>query len=520
MGRAVIEEGLGAGLYRIAIDYGGEIITQRVAAIQASVDTRQAELDDLAPQIQTKESAVNQARLAVDQAITDYQASIVSGEPLDTSGILAANAELINLNGELQQALLRQATLRAQVAALLADKVELENVRTTETRQAWCADFTVGAEGEVATLEIPGEPQDIIIVPDARPPTSADGRLIARGAQFGHQVYYNAAILPGWQKWMPTFRSGVITRLNGDRCDVTLDDAESGAQGLDVNQEMQLVDIPIEYMECNEQAFRVADHVVVNMTGEPNVVGFVKEPRPCCDWPIFPGTPDADAPLVLTFDDGFVRGWMKGQTFHSVRRGATKNEFPAPFEYDPDTRTLSASPVSSLTTNVTASVYIRIGENGFGFSGDVSAPAIIEFGGPIYGFSIDIDYSLSGLEISGPGRALLVLIFTRNKERTKRARYVVEVIDAFEENSRGEIFTGTDGPQRFKLDLRTDNLTLGPLDDLYTDLDGSGVIVRARLEGGAPEPGEEWEVVSIEMRAAASGVQEVQANFGCVTFLR
>jgi hypothetical protein len=100
-------------------------------------------------------------------------------------------------------------------------------------------------------------------------------------------VYFNAAILPGWQKFFPTYRLGVITNIDtaADEADVLLDDALSSAQGLNINQADVLRDVPIEYLDCNAAAFEEGDRVVVKFESQdwdqPKIIGFEKEPRSC-----------------------------------------------------------------------------------------------------------------------------------------------------------------------------------------------------------------------------------------------
>jgi hypothetical protein len=151
----------------------------------------------------------------------------------------------------------------------------------------WCADYTTDAEGEAATIELDGEPPRLLLAPGCPAPAPSDGALRERGILSAEQVFLNAALLPGWQKWMPTFRSGYITAINRaeDTADVTLDAATSSAQNLNINQATQLVDVPVEYMNCNSGAFLVGDDVVVKFEGQdwsqPKIIGFADGPRPC-----------------------------------------------------------------------------------------------------------------------------------------------------------------------------------------------------------------------------------------------
>ena len=122
-------------------------------------------------------------------------------------------------------------------------------------------------------------------------PNAGDGVLTARELMSPEQAYFNAAILPGWQKDTPTYRWGTITVLDKEAalCSVALFDARSSAQRLPVNRTGTLTGVPITYMECNADAFEAGDRVVVQFIGQdwdqPVVVGFLDNPKPCIDWP-------------------------------------------------------------------------------------------------------------------------------------------------------------------------------------------------------------------------------------------
>jgi hypothetical protein len=112
------------------------------------------------------------------------------------------------------------------------------------------------------------------------------------------QAYYNAAILPGWQKFKPTYRSGVITAISGDTADVLLDEAKSSASDIadiglvnvefDVNQTTTLTNVPIVYQDCNGTVFEVGDGVVVQFMSQswsaPRIIGFLSNPKLCNKW--------------------------------------------------------------------------------------------------------------------------------------------------------------------------------------------------------------------------------------------
>lgn len=211
--------------------------------------------------------------------------------------LLNAQTAAIKLAAERDKAALELSPLKARQIELEQRKAMLESVPDDITRNLWCADYTDDLSGSVGTAEIPGEGQeDVIILPHVQLNSAynaeRDGLLSFRAGMTGPQAYYNAAILPGWQKWMPTYRVGTVASVNyaADTCTVTLDDAKSSADDLHVNQAGTLTDIPIVYMTCNADAFEDGDRVLVQFQGQQwsgaRVVGFESEPKPCLDWPI------------------------------------------------------------------------------------------------------------------------------------------------------------------------------------------------------------------------------------------
>lgn len=113
------------------------------------------------------------------------------------------------------------------------------------TVSAWCADLTTGLTGDVGTIEIPGERSDgLNIQPgtdgNAEYNSERDGQLLPAVATSAMASYFNRALLPGWQKWKPTYRYGTIVPdsldFDSDTCSVCLDPAYSSQQNLDINR--------------------------------------------------------------------------------------------------------------------------------------------------------------------------------------------------------------------------------------------------------------------------------------------
>lgn len=156
---------------------------------------------------------------------------------------------------------------------------------------AWCADLTEDITGNVGTIEVPGERGIVQIQPGYESNSTydsiRDGQLQPSIAGTPAATFYNLAILPGWQKWKPTYRYGVISNIDTDAntCDVKLDYTESSQQNLNINQELNLTGISVSYMSCDSVAFEDGDNVLVKFEGQTwegaQVVGFKDNPVAC-----------------------------------------------------------------------------------------------------------------------------------------------------------------------------------------------------------------------------------------------
>jgi hypothetical protein len=153
------------------------------------------------------------------------------------------------------------------------------------TQQIWCADFTESATGEVGLIEIPGEASAFNIAPGAPAYSPSDhGILQPITTMPPWEFLYNIMQLPGWQKWMPTFRYGVITSLNDDKtfAAVLLNNATSSQQSLEINQSDVLSNVSFDYMDIGGALFREDDVVLISFVGQkwasPVIIGYKDNP--------------------------------------------------------------------------------------------------------------------------------------------------------------------------------------------------------------------------------------------------
>jgi uncharacterized small protein (DUF1192 family) len=284
VGRATIQSEGGAGRYTISLDYGTAEINAEIAVLNTRIAELDADIAQLEAKMASEQSAVNALWAALDAAIAVYK-----DDRTDENRQAIDDASTAALEGSAtyraaKEALADRKLRRSQLAT---EKSTLASEVLTETRSAWCVDYTEQATGAVATIELNGEGPEVLLAPSAPAPVTGDGVMKDRLAMSGAATFLNAAILPGWQKYSPTFRAGVITALDreNDTCSVRLEAAASSAQSLDINQASNLTDVPIEYMTCNAAAFVVGDEVVVQFENQdwsrPKVIGFRSNPRQC-----------------------------------------------------------------------------------------------------------------------------------------------------------------------------------------------------------------------------------------------
>ena len=335
MGKATIISGGTEGNYTIKMDYGKAARDARVVKITARLTEIEQKITDARNEVNTQliieagaladaEAAINdyvaatQAIAPALQAVT-YAAQAVqylSASPTATpeektqaqEALTQAEADYkaaqegpkkaMDVQAKAALALVKEKSATAPLELafdLLNDekkelgleKSRLEGLTLEETMQAWCADYTEDGAGDVATVEIPGENTHVLIAPGAAAHSSADGTLAARELMSPEQAFLNAAILPGWQKFKPTYRRATITALDedADTASVQFIDDVSSAQKLGINRYPSLDGVPVKYMACDAAAFEVGDKCLVRFKGQdwsfPEVAGFVTNPRPC-----------------------------------------------------------------------------------------------------------------------------------------------------------------------------------------------------------------------------------------------
>ncbi len=124
--------------------------------------------------------------------------------------------------------------------------------------------------------------------------TAAMGQLSPIENMSAEAVFYAAATEPGWARWKPICRYGVITRhypyenvsdVQLESLDIRLLDGETPHPALVLDPSEILTAVPISYPPCHGRAFHVDDEVLILFEGQdrdkPKIIGFRRAPRWC-----------------------------------------------------------------------------------------------------------------------------------------------------------------------------------------------------------------------------------------------
>lgn len=295
MGYATIVGGGEDGRYIIQTDSGESLRARILAAVATNISRLEIRLSTAQTRVNDADAVeafyVAQFNAAADAYIAQHNAA---GQPPNSNALKFARK--LMLDARVGHAPLRMALDAVKFDLAQARKLaaSMNTVQTTATKAAWCVDFTeTGVAGAVvATVDIPGDTSLQLIAPGCRPWALTDGQFMSRDLCSPEQAYFAAAVFPGWQKYLPTYRWGTITGINyvTDTASVALFDQVSTAQRLGVNQSSTLVNVPVDYMDVGASVMRVDDRVVVQFQGQdwdsPKVIGFVDNPRPPGYWDV------------------------------------------------------------------------------------------------------------------------------------------------------------------------------------------------------------------------------------------
>lgn len=363
MGWCQILSSNGEGRFTVKVDFGEDMRAAIMSALQQRINALQPQLAKADLSVAEAKDAHQQAQAALASLLDEIaHASPELIEPMRRAYSRELH-KMQRLVAELQRRELQRRTIADEIA-LRARQLAYwrDDVRCTETRDVWCAAFVESSSGYRATIEINGEPDLILLHPQNRAWVPRDGEMRSRALLSPEQAYFNAAVLPGWQKHYPTYRHGTIASIDWDAntCSVTLAAAKSSAQRLDINKVTTLDNLTTNYAG-GMRTFGIDDRVVVAFTNQawelPQLIGFLDNPRrpPPERWPFFVDTNITgriNEPLTV---DLAARHLFDLRGNVGVRYEVVGSDLPAGLSLDPDTCVLSGTPtdVGAMSTDIT-----------------------------------------------------------------------------------------------------------------------------------------------------------------------
>lgn len=288
-----ILQNLGAGKYLVGILYDDRIINARLEEVGQKIAADEERLSHLQSQLYEKALDLQTALGAINDAIAVYREAQAEDRPEIKKLIDIRTRDSASLRAAIDSIESEMGFLRLSIASAQAEKRRLSNIGPRyENREVWCADFTndMNPDDTHQLIEIAGDSNHIMLAPGNRAEQSAlePGRILPFAGMGVAQALYNWALRPGWKKWMPRYRTGKIfawEKAGDDQPDqitVKIDEALD-VNGYSTNQTSG--QLAVSYMDCNQDAFQIGDHVVIEFPGQNwdlgVIVGFVDHPRPC-----------------------------------------------------------------------------------------------------------------------------------------------------------------------------------------------------------------------------------------------
>jgi len=305
MGKGLIISHDDAGRYQVKLLLDVSRVTARITVINLQIDYL---ANTVIPALQTEKATAlsnkTNALTEMNTTITAYIAGTATKEEVE-----AATKKYNDALSAYSLAAQKLRMKELEKTSFIKNKEYLQaHTPVNPTVSAWCADLTTNLSGQMGIIEIPGERGTVHIQPGysggAVYNAARDGILQPGIAGTAASVFLNQGLLPGWQKYLPTYRIGEILSITNDLATVSLDSAVSSAQRLLVNQSDTLYNIPFQYMVpsgeiytdindppfpsynyINNQSavFSVGDRVVVKFQNQdwsmPVIVGFETHPR-------------------------------------------------------------------------------------------------------------------------------------------------------------------------------------------------------------------------------------------------
>jgi len=358
MGMGEIISGGPCGRYTVRLIRPKQALADQKALLEDRLATHELEYQRRFVLVQEAMDLLEQREAALDAAIneTGGQSAIQQAE----QGVILARARLAQADAAASIALANVTQTRNQLRDLV--------IKEDPIVEAWCADWSTELTGTVGTIEINGEGGNQVLIrpgfeDGATYIPARDGMMHWRESMTPEQAYYNAAILPGWQKWKPTYRIGVVLGVTlqdpaGLNVDFRPIDPRSSAQDLLINQ-AGVINCGVDYMGASpEYVFAAGDRVVVEFRGQnwskPQVIGFADGPRPAEGegdlYAFFTGVGASDRRVstgILTAGNGSTEVYFNGY----LTMGAWNDSMPL-VRFNPDTGAVDAETAIYLQPGV------------------------------------------------------------------------------------------------------------------------------------------------------------------------
>lgn len=317
MGKAIIVSHAGKGQYVVDVVYDAEYIQKIIDKLEE--DYAHLKFNDLLKAIDERDSQqaiVNEAVAAFNAAVADY-----NDDPTEENRKNVENLtiETLRKSEAYIQSKLQVSLVESRMDSLYKRILLLYNYRKESKRNIlWCVDLADGKRDrkllwpgtEVGVAEISGQEeigQNLVASYEPGNPaydSARDGRLMNVAGLTHFELFYNTAIMPGWQTWRHRYRSGEI--IDGDMTNgwtVRLDNTKTkvflpeGGE-IEVNniaagfasEQRELIGVHAVYMNCDDEAFGVGDKVVIDLTisgpatgyvTSATIIGFVEKPKAC-----------------------------------------------------------------------------------------------------------------------------------------------------------------------------------------------------------------------------------------------
>ena len=321
MGRAVIIEHIGKGLYNVDVFFNQARIEALIEDTQHLITRQLTEIMpglavDTAEKRTILDAAEAETQVAMDALIVIQL--LYESDPSQESAFHAAIAVVIKSWKKEVKPLLewrtavrieKEATERYWDLKRQLWKLQDQLVENPQRRHIYCMDYADGEKGYpvlkgvVGTRELDSINGSYTVIDSSFPDGARtneydydrDGMLMAQKAIGDWSIFYNAVAYPPYIKWLVK-RSvpAVITKLNKktELASIFVELTDEGLhwiKGEDAplirDHSYTLHDVPFSYMDCGAAPFEVGDRVMYDKSETtpliPSIVGFLEGPRPC-----------------------------------------------------------------------------------------------------------------------------------------------------------------------------------------------------------------------------------------------